>query len=59
MPIITIENVGELTKEQKEQLVEKVTKLVVDVTGKPSQYVYVRIDEIPRENFAMDGKLLG
>ena len=59
MPIVTIENVGELTKEQKEQLAEKVTKLVVEVTGKPSKYVYVRIDEIPRENFAMDGKLLG
>ena len=58
MPFITIENAGTLTKEQKEELIEKVTKAIVEVTGKPKHYIYIRIDEVPRENFAIDGKLL-
>lgn len=58
MPIITIENAGELTIEQKQKLAEEITKTVVDITGKPSNYVYTKIIEIPRENFAIGGKLL-
>ncbi len=59
MPIVTIENVGSLNKDQKEKLIEKLTKVVVEVTGKPAQYVYVRIDEVPGENFGIGGKSLG
>ncbi|RLC50965.1 MAG: hypothetical protein DRZ79_03530 [Candidatus Cloacimonadota bacterium] len=59
MPIVTLENAGKLTKEQKERLIKKLTDVIVEVTGKPAQAVYVRIDEVPRENFGVGGKSLG
>ena len=59
MPIITMENAGTLSKEQKQELIKRFTKVVVEVTGKAANYVYVRIDEVPRENFGIGGKSLG
>lgn len=59
MPIVTLENAGTLSREQKELLLKKLTDVVVEVTNKPAAAVYVRIDEIPRENFGVGGKSLG
>ena len=59
MPIVTLENAGILTNEQKVLLIKKLTDVVVEVTNKPAATVYVRIDEIPRENFGVGGKSLG
>ena len=59
MPIVTSENAGTLTNEQKIQLIIKLTEVVVEVTNKPASAVYVRIDEVPRENFGVGGKSLG
>ncbi|MCF7792744.1 MAG: 4-oxalocrotonate tautomerase family protein [Candidatus Cloacimonetes bacterium] len=59
MPIITMENAGSLSNEQKQELIKRFTDAVVDITGKPANYVYVRIDEVPRTNFGIGGKSLG
>ena len=59
MPVITIENAGKLSSDQKKELIMKVTEVISEVTGKPMQAVYVRIDEVPRENFGVGGKPLG
>jgi len=59
MPIVTLENVGNLTSDQKKALIKKLTDVVVEVTKKPKEYVYVRIDEVPRENFGVGGEPLG
>lgn len=59
MPIIRLENAGSLTDEQKKELMEKLTAVVVEVTGKPAGAVYIRIDEVPRTNFGVAGKPLG
>ena len=59
MPIITLENAGTLTAEQKKELMQKLTDVVVEVTGKPAGAVYIRIDEVPRTNFGVGGKALG
>ena len=59
MPIVTLENAGTLTVEQKTQLIKKLTDVVVEVTNKPAAAVYIRIDEVPRENFGVGGKQLG
>jgi len=59
MPIVTLENAGILTNEQKVLLIKKLTDVVVEVTNKPAAAVYVRLEEIPRENFGVDGKQLG
>ena len=58
MPIVTLENAGTLTVEQKTQLIKKLTDVVVEVTNKSTAAVYVRIDEVPRENFGVGGKSL-
>ncbi|MCK5050676.1 MAG: 4-oxalocrotonate tautomerase family protein [Candidatus Cloacimonetes bacterium] len=59
MPIVTLENAGILTNEQKVLLIKKLTDVVVEVTNKPATAVYVRLDEVPRENFGVGGKSLG
>ena len=59
MPIVTLENAGTLTAEQKIELIRKLTDVVVEITHKPEGAVYVRIDEVPRENFGVGGKSLG
>jgi len=59
MPIVTLENAGKLAADQKIALIEKLTEVVVNVTGKPAAAVYVRIDEVPRENFGVGGTPLG
>ncbi|HHE37303.1 MAG TPA: 4-oxalocrotonate tautomerase family protein [Candidatus Cloacimonetes bacterium] len=59
MPIVTLENAGNLTDEQKTRLIKELTNVVVEVTKKPAQAVYIRIDEVPRKNFGVGGKSLG
>jgi len=59
MPIITVDNAGNLSKNQKDELIRKLTDVVTEVTNKPSQYVYVKINEISHENFGIGGKSLG
>ena len=58
MPIITLENAGELSKEQKQLLIKRLTEVVAEITEKNEKYIYVRIDEFPRENFGIGGKSL-
>jgi len=54
-----LENAGKLDCEQKSSLIKKLTEVVCEITGKPEATVYVRIDEVPRENFGVGGKPLG
>jgi len=58
MPIITLENAGKLSKEQKQLLIKRLTEVAAEITGKNEKYIYVRIDEVPRENFGIGGKSL-
>jgi len=58
LPIITLENVVELSKEQKQLLIKRLTVVTAQITGKNEKYIYVRIDEVPRENFGIGGKSL-
>lgn len=58
MPIITFENAGDLSKEQKQLLIKRLTEVAAEITGKNEKYFYVRIDEVPRENFGIGGKSL-
>ena len=58
LPYVDIKVAGKLTEDQKNELAQKITKIITDVTGKPSQYVYVVFEEVERENWAIAGKLL-
>lgn len=57
MPYINIRVTDEqVTHEQKRQLIEGATQLVVDVLNKNPQTTHVVIDEVPIENWGVNGK---
>jgi 4-oxalocrotonate tautomerase len=58
MPYVNVKVAGKLTKEQKEKIVEGITKLLEEVANKPPQSTYIVIDEVERENWGKGGKLL-
>jgi 4-oxalocrotonate tautomerase len=58
MPFIHIANAGPLTVEQRRELAKQITESIHQVTGKPHGSVYLRIDEVPRDRFAVGGQLL-
>ena len=57
MPYINIRVTDEqVTKEQKRQLIEGATQLVVDILNKSPKTTHVVIDEVPIENWGVNGK---
>lgn len=57
MPYINIRITDEqVTQEQKRQLIEGATKLVVDILDKNPQTTHVVIDEVPIANWGVNGK---
>ncbi|HAS44025.1 MAG TPA: tautomerase [Microscillaceae bacterium] len=57
MPYINIRITDEqVTKEQKRQLIEGATQLVVDVLNKNPKTTHVVIDEVPIDNWGVEGK---
>jgi len=55
MPFIAFE-AGQLTDEVKEQLIERLTEVSVEITGIPKELFLVSIREQPDENIAVGGK---
>ncbi len=57
MPYINIKVTDEqVTSEQKRQLIAGATQLVVDVLNKNPKTTHVVIDEVPIDNWGVDGK---
>ncbi len=57
MPYINIKVTNEgVTKAQKEQLIQGVTQLVVDILGKNPQTIFVVIDEVETDNWGIAGE---
>lgn len=57
MPYINIRVTDEeVTTAQKRQLIEGATQLVVDILNKNPKTTHVVIDEIPIENWGVEGK---
>ena len=57
MPYITIRVTDEqVTKEQKRQLIAGATALVVDLLQKDAKTTHVVIEEIPMDNWGVNGK---
>lgn len=59
MPIVRVENAGELSDKQRTELIKKLTEVVVKVTGKPAEYVYVTLYEVEPSKFGVGGEPLG
>ena len=55
MPYVNVRLAGEVTEEQKTALCKKITDVITEVTGKPAQYTYVVLEEVPRENWSIGG----
>jgi 4-oxalocrotonate tautomerase len=55
MPLITIES-GSITKEQKSELIERMTQIASEITHIPGEYFFVSIKELPDENIGIGGK---
>lgn len=58
MPYVNVRVAGQLTDEQKDNIVSDITNTMERVAGKPPSATYVVIDEIPRTNWAKSGKRL-
>ena len=58
MPYINVRVAGELSREQKEEIVTDITNTMERVAGKPPSATYIVIDEVSRENWAKSGALL-
>ena len=59
MPFIQVKVAGALSREQKEEIVTRITQLMEDVANKPPSATYIVIDEVKRANWAKNGALLG
>lgn len=55
MPLITIES-GQLTPEQKRELIEKMTQLASDIMHIPGEFFFISIKELPDENIGIGGR---
>lgn len=59
MPVISVQMTkenGGLSKAQKEELIEKLTKSFVEVVGRGQSTCVVLINEIPTDSYAIGGK---
>ena len=59
MPYIHIRVTDEgVTREQKRQLVDRTTKMMVDVLNKSPATTHVVIEEVPLDNWGVEGQLV-
>ena len=59
MPIVTIEWYEGRTPEQKRELAEKLTDLLVDVGKTQREHVWIRFVDSPKSEWAMGGEVQG
>ena len=59
MPIVTIEWYEGRSPEQKKELAEKLTDLLVDVGKTQREHVWIRFVDSPKSEWAMGGELQG
>ena len=59
MPFIEVKLYEGRTREQKEELVDRITEAFVEVAGTPREHVWIVFRDVPKDQWAMDGKLQG
>lgn len=55
MPIVTVKMLEGRTDEQKRALCEKITQVVAETTGAPTERVSVCIEEMSKNHFSTNG----
>jgi len=58
MPIITVKMLEGRTDEQKEQMIKKMTDVMVETTGARAEAVSIIIEEMNKANYGLAGKRL-
>jgi len=58
MPLVTIQLLEGRSVEQKKQLVEAITKALVDIAKTEPEAVTIIFDDYPRHNWARAGRLM-
>ena len=59
MPYVNIRIAGTLSHDQKKKIAAEMTDTLERITLKPKSYTYIAFDELPHENWAIGGELLG
>ncbi len=59
MPYVNVRVAGTITHEQKVKIAEEISDTLERVINKPKSATYITFDEVPRENWAVGGELLG
>jgi 4-oxalocrotonate tautomerase len=59
MPIVTIEWYEGRSPEQKKEVAEKLTDLMVDVGKTQREHVWIRFVDSPKSEWAMGGEIQG
>ncbi|EKN62985.1 4-oxalocrotonate tautomerase [Schinkia azotoformans] len=57
MPYVTVKMLEGRTDTQKKALAEKITAAVVETTGAPADRVHVMIEDMPKTNLSVGGKM--
>lgn len=57
MPYITIEG-GSLTREQKSELIRRVTEVAAEIMQIPPQFFLCTVKELPDENIGIGGRTI-
>ncbi len=57
MPTISIA-LDQTSEEKKKLLIENLTKVAAEITGYPSEFFFVYVQEHPAENIGVSGKTL-
>ena len=57
MPVVTVQMYEGRTVEQKRALVEAITRAMVEIAKTRADAVNIIIQDVPRTNWGLDGKL--
>ena len=59
MPYVNVKLAGSVTKEQKKEIAKEITATLQKHAHKPPSYTYIVFEEVPYEDWAIAGELLG
>lgn len=59
MPFIEVKLYEGRSRDQKQELVDRITEAFVEVAGTPREHVWIVFRDVPKDQWAMNGELQG
>ena len=59
MPYVNVRVAGKLSREQRQAIAKEISETLERHAQKAKKTTYITFDELPRENWAVGGELLG